>query len=155
MTGTDTFLSVDEARERILAAVKPLAPVSIGLAEAHGLVTAEDVASQVDVPGFDNSAFDGYALRAADVGGARAGAGASLQVVGEVAAGHAGDLHIEAGTAARIMTGAPIPPGADAVLPFEDTDGVHWAQKSGTGNGQVHVLEPRRLARTSDDGEAT
>ena len=141
MSGTDTFLSVDEARERILAAVKPLAPVSIGLAEAHGLVTAEDVASQVDVPGFDNSAFDGYALRAADVGGARAGAGVSLQVVGEVAAGHAGDLHIDAGTAARIMTGAPIPPGADAVLPFEDTDGVHWAQKPGTGNGQVHVLE--------------
>ena len=141
MAGTDTFLSVDEARERILAAVTPLAPVSVGLAEAHGLVTAEDVTSQVDVPGFDNSAFDGYALRAADVGGARADAGVSLRVVGEVAAGSAGDVHLEAGTAARIMTGAPIPPGADAVLPFEDTDGVHWARKPGTGDGHVQVLE--------------
>jgi len=105
------------------------------------LVTAEDVTSQVDVPGFDNSAFDGYALRAADVDGARADAGVSLQVVGEVAAGSAGGVHLEAGTAARIMTGAPIPPGADAVLPFEDTDGVHWSQKPGTGDGHVQVLE--------------
>lgn len=141
MAGTDTFLSVDEARERILASVTPLAPVSTGLADAHGLVTAEDVTSQVDVPGFDNSAFDGYALRAADVDGARADAGVSLQVVGEVAAGSAGGVHLEAGTAARIMTGAPIPPGADAVLPFEDTDGVHWSQKPGTGDGHVQVLE--------------
>lgn len=141
MTGTDTFLSVDEARERILAAVTPLAPVSTGLADAHGLVTAENVTSQVDVPGFDNSAFDGYALRAADVGGARADAGVSLRVVGEVAAGSAGEVHLETGTAARIMTGAPIPAGADAVLPFEDTDGVHWAQKSGAGDGHVQVLE--------------
>jgi len=141
VAGTDTFLSVDEARERILASVTPLAPVSTGLADAHGLVTAEDVTSQVDVPGFDNSAFDGYALRAADVDGARADAGVSLQVVGEVAAGSAGGVHLEAGTAARIMTGAPIPPGADAVLPFEDTDGVHWSQKPGTGDGHVQVLE--------------
>ncbi|MDE2990638.1 MAG: molybdopterin molybdotransferase MoeA [Chloroflexota bacterium] len=141
MAGTDTFLSVDEARERILASVTPLAPVSTGLADAHGLVTAEDVTSQVDVPGFDNSAFDGYALRAADVDGARADAGVSLRVVGEVAAGSAGEVHLQAGTAARIMTGAPIPPGADAVLPFEDTDGVHWAQRPGTGDGHVQVLE--------------
>ncbi|MCY3784423.1 MAG: molybdopterin molybdotransferase MoeA [Chloroflexi bacterium] len=141
VTGTDTFLSVDEARTRILAAVRPLDPVSLGLAEVHGLVTAEDVTSQVDVPGFDNSAFDGYALRAADVTGARADSGRSLRVVGEVAAGQAGEVHVEAGTAARIMTGAPIPPGADAVLPFEDTDGVHWAQKSGAANGKVRVLE--------------
>ena len=141
MTGTDTFLSVDEARERILAAVQPLAPVSTGLAKAHGLVTAADVASQVDVPGFDNSAFDGYALRAADVARARADAGVSLRVVGEVAAGQAGEVQIETGTAARIMTGAPIPPGADTVLPFEDTDGVDWARRSGIGDGEVRVLE--------------
>ncbi len=147
MPGTDTFLSVDEARTRILAAVSPLDPVSLGLAEVHGLVTAEDVTSQVDVPGFDNSAFDGYALRAADVTGARADAGRSLRVVGEVAAGQAGEVHVEPGTAARIMTGAPIPPGADAVLPFEDTDGVHWAQKSGAANGEVCVLE------TAEPGE--
>ena len=145
--GTDTFLSVDEARTRILAAVRPLAPVSLGLAEIHGLVTAEDVTSQVDVPGFDNSAFDGYALRAADVTSARADAGVSLRVVGEVAAGQAGEVHVEPETAARIMTGAPIPPGADAVLPFEDTDGVHWAQKSGGANGEVRVME------TAEPGE--
>ena len=145
--GTDTFLSVDEARTRILAAVNPLAPVSLGLAEIHGLVAAADVTSQVDVPGFDNSAFDGYALRAADVTGARVDTGVSLRVVGEVAAGQTGEVHVEPGTAARIMTGAPIPPGADAVLPFEDTDGVHWAQKSGAANGEVRVLE------TADPGE--
>jgi len=71
----------------------------------------------------------------------------SLRVVGEVAAGQAGEVHIEPETAARIMTGAPIPPGADAVLPFEDTDGVHWARKSGAANGEVHVLE------TAEPGE--
>ena len=141
MTSTDTFLSVDEARERILAAVAPLPPTLVGLAEAHGLVTAENVASRVDVPGFDNSAFDGYALRAADVAGAGADAAASLHVVDEVAAGRPAEVRIETGTAARIMTGAPIPPGADAVLPFEDTDGVDWARRSGVGNGQVQVLE--------------
>ena len=145
MPGTDTFLSVDEARARILAAVTPLDPVSLDLAEVHGLVAAEDVMSQVDVPGFDNSAFDGYALRAADVTGAREDAGVSLRVVGEVAAGQSGAVHVAPGTAARIMTGAPIPPGADAVLPFEDTDGVHWAQKSAAANGEVRILEAAEL----------
>ncbi len=142
MADQDTFLSVDDARARILAAIVPLAPVAVGLDEAHGLVAAEEVRSPTDVPGFDNSAFDGYALRAADVGAAPADAAIALKVVGEVAAGSMDELAVEAGMAARIMTGAPIPAGADAVLPFEATDGVHWAQKAATTDGQVRVLEP-------------
>lgn len=142
MGDQDTFLSVDEARARILAVVTPLSPVRVNLGEAHRLVVAEDVTSPVDVPGFDNSAFDGYALRAADVGTAGTDDGVSLRVVGEVAAGPTGAVTVERGTAARIMTGAPIPAGADSVIPYEATDGVHWAERPASGDGHVRVLEP-------------
>lgn len=135
------LLSVNDARARILAAITPLAPVTVDLEEAFGLVAADDVTSPIDVPGFDNSAFDGYALRAADVGIAQVDAAVALQVVGEVPAGSLDAVTVSPGTAARIMTGAPIPEGADAVLPFEATDGVQWAQKLSDSIGQVRVLE--------------
>ncbi len=131
------FISVDEARERILAQVAPLPSQPSPLAQALGLVAAADVASPVNVPGFDNSGFDGYALRADDVQGAAATQPAELRVVDELPAGRAGGAVIEPGTAARIMTGAPVPSGADAVVPFEDTDRVDWG----------------RLGQSSVDGE--
>jgi len=111
-------LSVDEALERILARVRPLAPVSLDLLDALGLTLAEDVVADRDVPPFRNSAMDGYAVRAADV----ANAPAKLRVTGEIAAGVTPTGTVAAGEAMRIMTGAPMPDGADTVVRVEDTD---------------------------------
>src|SRR5438270_13104786 len=117
-----TSVSVNEAMEAILASFSPLEPVSVPLADALGLVLAVDVYSDIDLPPFDNSAMDGYAVRAGDVADASPDKPASLRVTGYVPAGAAlgaGDC-VEPGTAFRIMTGAPVPPGADAVVRFED-----------------------------------
>src|SRR5438445_7541420 len=111
-------LSVDEALERILARVRPLAATPIALLDALGLVLAEDVVADRDVPPFRNSAMDGYAVRASDV----ARAPAKLRVTGEIAAGMTPTGGVGAGEAMRIMTGAPLPDGADTVVRVEDTD---------------------------------
>jgi molybdopterin molybdotransferase len=122
------LLPVEEARTRILAAVAPMEAVTLSLLEAQDHVLAEDVVSTVTVPPMANSAMDGYAVRADDTQsgpGRAAGAGlgtpVSLKVVGTVAAGYVFEGEVGAGQAARIMTGAPLPPGADAVVRFEDT----------------------------------
>lgn len=111
-------LSVDEALERILARVRPLEPVSTALMDALGLTLAEDVVADRDVPPFRNSAMDGYAVVGADV----AEVPAVLKVVGEVAAGGLPTRAIARGEAMRIMTGAPLPDGADTIVRVEDTD---------------------------------
>ncbi len=107
-----------EALAIVLAEVTPLPSEEVALEEALGRVLAEDVASDRDLPPFDRAAMDGYALRAADV----AGAPAALEVVGEVRAGQWPDLAVGPGQAARIMTGAPVPKGADAVQQVEKTE---------------------------------
>jgi molybdopterin molybdotransferase len=109
--------------ERVLAAISPLHPLELGLMDAHGCVLAEDLVAPADLPGFDNSAMDGYAVRAADVAGARQGAPVVLPVTGDVAAGPASPLRVQPGVCVRIMTGAMMPAGADAVVPVEHTDG--------------------------------
>ncbi|WP_426593920.1 gephyrin-like molybdotransferase Glp [Cellulomonas sp. McL0617] len=109
---------LDEHRAASLALAEPLAPEARGLDELDGMVLAEDVRSEEYLPRWDNSAMDGYAVRAADVS-----PGVTLRVVAELAAGAADEPVVAAGTAARIMTGAPVPEGADAVVPVEDTDG--------------------------------
>lgn len=114
-------ISADEALSRILQHFRPLAPVERALEDALGLVLAEDVRAPNDVPPFANSAMDGYAVRAADVEGATPNAPVRLPVVMDIAAGRTG-AELGPGAAARIMTGAPLPPGADAVVRFEDTD---------------------------------
>jgi molybdopterin molybdotransferase len=116
------LLPPPEAVARVLAALEPLAPRAMPLIECAGLVLAEDVVADRDVPSFANSAMDGYAVRAADVEGASAERPVVLAVTGEIPAGAAGETPVAPGTAARIMTGAPVPPGADAVVPWEDTD---------------------------------
>ncbi len=118
----DGMISVEEARERILAVIDRLPPEDKPLAEALGQVLAEDISSPVTIPPLDNTSMDGYAVRAADTIGASESAPVTLRVVGEVAAGYIFDGEIEPGTAVRIMTGAPIPRGADAIVPFEETD---------------------------------
>jgi len=111
-------LSVDEALDRILARVRPLPPVSLELLDALGTVVAEDVVADRDVPPFRNSAMDGYAVRGVDV----AIAPVTLSVSGEIAAGSTPKGSVRSGEAMRIMTGAPMPDGADTVVRVEDTD---------------------------------
>jgi molybdopterin molybdotransferase len=114
-------LSVEEALDRILATVDVLEPERAGLLEATGRVLAEAVAADRDIPPLTNSAMDGYAVRGTDVADAQEGSPVRLRVVGEVAAGHVSPLQVAPGTAVRIMTGAPVPAGADTVVRFEDT----------------------------------
>jgi len=113
--------TVDEARTTILRAIQPLPPEDVSLEAAFGRVLAADVYAERAVPPFRNSAMDGYAVNAADVTAARADRPARLRVVGEAAAGHAPHQPVHPGTAVRIMTGAPLPDGSDAVVPVEET----------------------------------
>ena len=115
--------SVDAYLAEILAAVRPLAPRELSLADADGGVLAEDITAQWPLPPFDNSAMDGYAVRAADTAAATADAPVTLPVTGEVAAGDTREHQLAPGSCLRIMTGAPLPAGADAVVPVELTDG--------------------------------
>src|SRR3954452_23202727 len=109
-----TMLSVDEAQQRVLDEVSLIGTEELALAEAHLRVLREDVAAVADVPLADNSAMDSYALRASDA--------VPLRVIGEVRAGSVASMRVEPGTAMRVMTGAPIPEGADAVAQIEITD---------------------------------
>jgi molybdopterin molybdotransferase len=115
--------SVEEHRAALVSLVSPLPPVRVALADALGRVLAADVVATVDLPGFDNSAMDGYAVRSADVAGASAASPVVLDVDGDIAAGDTRRHALRPGAAMRIMTGAPMPEGADAVVPVEESDG--------------------------------
>jgi molybdopterin molybdotransferase len=118
----ERLLTVEEARAAVLAAVTgPVATESAFLSEALGRVVAEPVVARTALPPWDNSAMDGYAVRAADTAGATEDAPIRLEVVGEVRAGAAPDVEVPRGGAVRIATGAPIPPRADAVVQVELT----------------------------------
>jgi molybdopterin molybdotransferase len=112
-------LSFAAARERALAGLEPLPAVRRPLAECAGRALREDVAAPHALPPFRNSAMDGWAVRSGDLAAAREGAGITLPVVAEIAAGRPAERDLGPGEAMRIMTGAPVPEGADAVLPFE------------------------------------
>lgn len=118
------MLSVEDARDRILSFFHTLESEEKPILEAYGQVLAEDVASEIDIPPLDNSAMDGYAVQAISLRGASPESPVTLKVIGSVAAGELPDVEVSPGTAVRIMTGAPVPDGADAVVPFEDTDEV-------------------------------
>jgi len=117
-----SLLSVAEARERILSHFQPVAAESLPLVECASRVLARDITASTDLPLFDNSSMDGFALRAADVAGAAPDSARTLRVVADIPAGATPTVSLAEGQAARIMTGAPLPQGADAVLPVEDTD---------------------------------
>lgn len=119
---TDTRLGVAEASALILAEARALDAEPVPLDAALGRVLAEDVTSPVWLPPWDNSSMDGYAVRASDVRGASVSSPVPLQVVGTVAAGQHASRAVGAGEAMRIMTGAPVPDGADSVIRVEDTD---------------------------------
>jgi molybdopterin molybdotransferase len=115
------LIPFEEARAAVLELLEPLPMRTVLLSEALGCVLAADVAAGEDLPPFANSAMDGFALRWSDVVDADEGSPAKLRVVGEVFAGSAKLPKVEPGTTARIMTGGPLPPGADAVVPIERT----------------------------------
>ena len=130
------LISIEEGRRRVLEAVRALAAESVGLADARGRVLAEDVTSAIDVPPFDSSAMDGYALVA--------GPERQLELAGESRAGHPHAGELEEGTAVRISTGAEVPRGATAVIPVERTS---------EANGRVQVEETAAGANIRRAGE--
>lgn len=141
----DRLLSVDEAREHVLQHVQPLPPMTVPLPEARGLVCVGAVVARTDVPPFTNSAMDGYAVRFADTMGASTARPVRLRVVGAVAAGELPSCAVEPGSAVRIMTGAVLPIGADAVVRFEETAEVVGEEEP---SGRVAIL---RAAKHHDN----
>ena len=115
-------ISVEEYLGRVLARIRPMDPFEHSLLDALGLPVAQDIHAEVPLPMFDNSAMDGYAVAFRDVADAGPERPVHLPVVGEIAAGDASNVELTPGTALRIMTGAPIPRGANAVVPFEWTE---------------------------------
>ena len=128
--------SVEEQQAVVLAAVRVRPTEDVGLEEALGRTLAAPLRAAVPIPVFDNSAMDGFAVRAADVRGASAAAPVRLAVTGEVPAGSSQDPPLAAGEAVRIMTGAPMPSAADTVVPVEDTQEGFGAEVGGF----VHVV---------------
>lgn len=133
--------TVSEHRAVVAALLPPTPIESRPLADTLGLVLAEDVCSPIALPPFDNSAMDGYAVRAADVAGADEADPVRLPVPEDIPAGRTDVVPLEPGTAHRIMTGAPVPPGADSVVPVEHTGG--YGPTDGTES--VRVDRPAKL----------
>ena len=133
------MISVEEALDKILSYVGVLESEEKPILDCLGQVLAEDVYSAIDIPPRDNSAMDGFAVRAEDTIGAGKSSPRVLFVVGEVAAGYLPSEEVKPGTAIRIMTGAPIPEGANAVVRFEDTDEVR-RKASGGNSSQIGIL---------------
>lgn len=128
------MLSVDEALQRILQTVAPFASETIPTMDALGLAVAEDVISDTDSPPFDKALMDGYAVRSADVSGE-----AVLKFIEEITAGRVPTRELQSGEAARIMTGAPMPAGADAVVKIEET---RFDESSGAVTIQTDSVSP-------------
>ncbi len=128
------MISVEEALERILREISPLDVTQVPLPQSLGLVLAQDIVAQEDMPPFANSAMDGFALLSRD-SRPRDGQPPRLRVTGGVAAGYVADHAVEEGTAMRIMTGAPVPPGADTVIQVELT------RSAGPDSELVEILE--------------
>jgi molybdopterin molybdotransferase len=149
-TGQAAMQSVDSYLSEVLAAIRPVPPRELPMDEADGGVLAEDVTAAWPLPPFDNSGMDGYAVLAADVAAATPERPVTLPVTGEVPAGDTARHDLAPGTCMRIMTGAPLPAGADAVVPVEWTD----AGRS-DGTGQVTISRPAEpgnaIRRTGGD----
>ncbi|HUP99412.1 MAG TPA: gephyrin-like molybdotransferase Glp [Aeromicrobium sp.] len=145
----DGLITVEDHLERILRALGPLEAYDQPVVESLGLPLHENLIAPIDLPRFDNSAMDGYAVRAEDVAGAAASSPITLPVVGEILAGGAKPFAISAGTAVKIMTGAPVPRGADAVVPFEQTN-------RGSASVEIHdaVSEGANIRTAGSDVQA-
>lgn len=144
--GTDRVWTVAEHLDSIVGRLGPLEPIELQLLDAQGCALVEDVTVPVALPPFENSSMDGYAVRVADVEDATQEHPAVLDVIGDVAAGSGELPAVGRGQAARIMTGAPLPPGAEAVVPVEWTDG-------GTGGGPATAMTPHSADPAGASGE--
>jgi len=131
------LVPLEAVRETILSLLEPAGVVELPLAEAFGRVLREDVTARENIPPFDNSAMDGFAVRVGDIEAATDEKPVTLRVQGGVSAGDRGDVHLSPGSAIRIMTGAPVPPGAEAIVPHELTrfeqDQVSFFRPAGRG----------------------
>src|SRR5437867_6015845 len=116
------LIPLDDARERVLSRIEVLPPIELPLTDAYGCVAAADIVSKVDLPEFASSAMDGFAVRASDVVGAALANPSELKVVGHAAIGQRPEATVGMGEAVAIATGAPIPAGADAVVPIENAE---------------------------------
>ncbi len=123
-----SLITVEAALQTILSTVTPLPPLSVSLLEAQGHILAEAVCATENIPPFRNSAMDGYAVQAADLLAARPNNPVYLRVIADGPAGYPPRGTVIPGTAIRIMTGAPLPPGADTVVRFEETDEQHQSR---------------------------
>ncbi len=150
---TGDMLSVEEALQQVLDLARRLDVQEVALADALGAVLAEDLVAGFAIPPFDNSGMDGYAVRRADAAAAVEDRPLTLPVVGEIAAGQEPGARLAVGTAVRIMTGAPVPTGADAVIPFENTD---EEERKRRGEELDHIglrVVPRERANIRAAGE--
>lgn len=129
------MVSVEEALKKILDHARPLEPEAVSILQALDKVLAEDIHSDMNIPPLDNSAMDGYAVRAKDIQGASQSKPVELTIPGETRAGQLPEKPLGLGEAMAIMTGAPIPPGADAVVIVEDTE---------RADGKVRIFEEAR-----------
>ncbi|MBL8153862.1 MAG: molybdopterin molybdotransferase MoeA [Anaerolineae bacterium] len=141
------LLSVDTALEQILNGITALEPEHMELADSLGRVLAEDIDADIDIPPFPNSSMDGFAVHAVSLKGASAESPVQLTVVGDIPAGIVPNIQVEAGQAARIMTGAQMPVGADAVIPVESTNAV-WTP--GGSDPLPRKIEVFRSLRAGD-----
>jgi len=140
------YLTVAEALKTVLAGITVLPAETVPLLDALGRVLAEPVTAHDNLPPFANSSMDGYALQANDSQSATNDQPVELQVIGDIAAGAVPHITLTPGTAARIMTGAPLPLGADAVIPVEDTNEA-WRDKA---RPQLTTVQIRRAVQTGD-----
>ena len=140
------YLTVAEALEAVLAGITVLPAETVPLLDALGRVLAEPVTAHDSLPPFANSSMDGYALQANDSQSATNDQPVELQVIGDIAAGAVPHITLTPGTAARIMTGAPLPPGADAVIPVEDTNEA-WREQA---RPQLTTVQIRRAVQSGD-----
>lgn len=148
------MISVEQARAYILQHFKPLETERVPLADALGRVLSLDIVSPINVPPHDNSAMDGYAVRAADIARASSQNPVTLRVVADLGAGYVPSTPVEAGTAVRIMTGAVVPPGADTVVRFEETSEAVSQKATGKGSDHVEILSaPARGSNVRRAGE--
>lgn len=131
------MISVEEALDKVLSYVEVLETEAVPILEAMGQVLAGDIASRIDIPPLDNSAMDGYAMKAGDTQGASGQSPRLLRVIDTVIAGSISQQEVTPGTAIRIMTGAPVPGGADSVIRFEDTD---EDRRQGSDTGEIGIL---------------
>ena len=132
------LLSVDEARERVLSTIKPLQPLALALTESYGCVLAESLVAERDIPGFASSAMDGFAVRSSEVAPASPMEPVELRVVGRALIGERPEGTVGGGEAFKIATGAPIPAGADTIVPIENAEaaGDRVRILSGSSEGQ-------------------